>query len=62
MRKKLLYSIAFLLILVANQGCSPEVGSEAWCQKMANTPEAKWTPKDAANIRGNCNLSDFMRR
>ena len=24
-------------------GCAPEVGSEAWCKKMDETPKGEWT-------------------
>lgn len=42
------------------QGCSPEVGSEAWCEKMGKTPEAEWSPNDASNFMTHCNLGDLF--
>ena len=33
---------------------SPQVGSPAWCQQMANTPQAQWTPNDGFAFASHC--------
>lgn len=35
-------------------GCSPEVGSEAWCEDMEETPKGEWTSNDAGNYAKHC--------
>ncbi len=43
--------LASLLLLVA---CSPEVGSDAWCEKMKETPKGDWSTNDAAAFAKQC--------
>jgi len=45
---------AFMLLLVA--GCAPEVGSERWCEQMAETPKGDWTANDAGAYAKSCVL------
>ncbi|MCK8514814.1 DUF3012 domain-containing protein [Methylonatrum kenyense] len=33
---------------------APPVGSPAWCQQMANTPQAQWTPNDGFAFASHC--------
>lgn len=42
---------ALALFMVA---CSPEVGSQAWCEKMADKPKADWSANEAADYAENC--------
>ncbi len=35
-------------------GCSPEVGSDAWCKNMAEKPKGDWTANEAANYARHC--------
>lgn len=37
-------------------GCSPTVGSEAWCEKMKETPSGDWSTNDATAYGKNCLL------
>ena len=59
MKVRFVYPIIMLILLSIIYGCSPEVGSKAWCEKMGDTPEAEWTPKDGSAFMKNCNLSDL---
>ena len=34
--------------------CSPEVGSEAWCKKMDETPKGDWSANMAADYAKHC--------
>ena len=48
---------AILLALAlgaATWGCAPEVGSEAWCEKMGEKDKADWTASEAANYAKHC--------
>ena len=44
--------LAMALLLVA--GCSPEVGSEAWCTQMKEKPKGDWTASEAGEFARNC--------
>ena len=34
--------------------CSPAVGSDAWCEKMKETPKGDWSTNDAGQFAKNC--------
>ena len=34
--------------------CSPEVGSRAWCEKMAEKPKGDWSANEAADYAKHC--------
>ena len=34
--------------------CTPEVGSEAWCEKMAEKPKGDWSANEAADYAKHC--------
>ncbi|MYM62526.1 DUF3012 domain-containing protein [Pseudomaricurvus sp. HS19] len=46
--------LAILAALVLVTGCSPKVGSEAWCDKMKETPNGDWSTNDASAYTKNC--------
>ncbi len=51
------WSIAARLILVFVPlllSCSPEVGSDAWCEDLKDTPKADWSTNDAAQFAKSC--------
>jgi len=48
-----IYAIALLAVL-AGPGCAPEVGSEAWCKKIAAKPKGDWTGNEAADYAKHC--------
>ena len=37
-------------------GCSPEVGSDKWCQAMKDKPKRDWTATDAKDYAKHCIL------
>lgn len=41
-------------IFVGTTGCSPEVGSEAWCKKLEEKPKGEWTGNEATEYAKNC--------
>ncbi len=42
---------AFELFAVA---CSPEVGSEAWCEKMSEKPSGDWSVNEGVDYAKHC--------
>ncbi|TNG01398.1 MAG: DUF3012 domain-containing protein [Gammaproteobacteria bacterium] len=51
---KIFSSITGLIILAIISGCSPEVGSEAWCQNLKEKPKGEWTANEASDYAKNC--------
>lgn len=41
-------------LVVALAGCSPKVGSEAWCEAMDKKPAGDWSANEAAEYAKNC--------
>ncbi len=35
-------------------GCAPEVGSDAWCEKMKEKPKGDWSTNDATAYTKHC--------
>jgi len=52
--KTLSITVLLLLGLAMASGCTPEVGSEAWCQKLAEKPKGDWTGNEAADYARHC--------
>lgn len=42
------------LLVLAMTGCSPEVGSTAWCEAMDDKPKGDWTANEASEYAKNC--------
>lgn len=57
MRKNILTSIltgALLACTVVLQGCSPEVGSEEWCNDLEQKAKGDWTANEAKDYAKHC--------
>ena len=53
----LLKSVALVLVttlIVVLAGCSPEVGSDKWCQDMKEKPKGDWTASETADYAKHC--------
>jgi hypothetical protein len=48
-------ALSMLLFIVAS-ACAPEVGSEAWCEKMRETPKGDWSTNEAVDYAKHCIL------
>jgi hypothetical protein len=35
-------------------GCTPEVGSDDWCEDMKDKPKKEWTASEAADYAKHC--------
>ena len=45
-----------LLCFGVLSGCAPEVGSEAWCNKLSEKPKGEWTANEAGDYAKHCLL------
>lgn len=46
-------TLGLLLVLL---GCAPEVGSDAWCKKLKETPKGDWSANDVGGYAKHCLL------
>ncbi|MHC4447656.1 MAG: DUF3012 domain-containing protein [Planctomycetota bacterium] len=46
----------FLAATLALVACSPEVGSEAWCEELKEKPKGDWSANEAADFAKHCVL------
>lgn len=46
-------SLALLCAALA-AGCSPKVGSDAWCTQMKEKPAGDWTANEASDFAKHC--------
>ena len=51
MMQKYILAGAVILNVV---GCSPEVGSDKWCENMKQKPTGDWTHNETAEYAKNC--------
>ena len=51
---KLLTIFMTLAFAAGLAGCSPEVGSAAWCKAMDAMPKGDWTANEAADYAKHC--------
>lgn len=43
-----------LSMFVIVVGCSPEVGSDEWCEDMKDKPKKEWSASEAADYAKHC--------
>ncbi len=48
------HRLAALLLLPLLAACAPEVGSEAWCEKLDEKEKAQWTLEETGNYARHC--------
>jgi hypothetical protein len=54
LKSRLLLLISLTMMLFGIAACTPEVGSEKWCQNMENKPEGDWTANEAIDYTKHC--------
>lgn len=54
MRTPLLSLFAVLMLSLGLSACSPEVGSDKWCQNLEDKPKGDWTANQAADYAKHC--------
>ena len=47
-------NLALFALVVLLGGCSPKIGSDAWCNAMAEKPKGDWTAKEGAEYAKSC--------
>jgi hypothetical protein len=52
--KNLFIFATALPVMAAMTACTPEVGSEAWCEMMKEKPKGEWTANEAADFTKYC--------
>ncbi len=48
--------IASLMMIFTLSACSPEIGSEAWCDNLKQKPKGDWTANELADFTKHCIL------
>ncbi|WP_317931064.1 DUF3012 domain-containing protein [Halioxenophilus sp. WMMB6] len=51
---KQIAALTLLTLTALLAACQPEVGSDAWCKKMADKPSGDWTANEAADYTKYC--------
>ncbi|MDX8405301.1 MAG: DUF3012 domain-containing protein [Mariprofundus sp.] len=59
--KIILTAIASLLLLLSFTACTPEAGTEAWCNKIKETPKGEWTANDAGTFAKYCVMGQYKK-
>ena len=49
--KSIVFAMSVTLLLVA---CTPEVGSERWCENLKQKPKGEWTANQALDFTKYC--------
>lgn len=52
--RKLFLIVSIVASFALLSGCSPEVGSEAWCKQMEKKPKGEWTANEAGDFAKHC--------
>ena len=43
-----------MLCWIILAGCSPEIGSDAWCENLKGKPKGEWTANEAKDYARHC--------
>ncbi len=54
MHKPMLILSTAAILSLGLTACSPEVGSDKWCQQMEDKPKGDWTANQAADYTKHC--------
>ena len=56
--KNIAYAALLAAVTALMSACAPEVGSEAWCEDMAEKPKGDWSVNEAAEYAQSCVFKD----
>jgi len=48
------YILTVFLLSIALSGCTPPVGSEAWCKQMKDKDAGDWSTNEASDYAKHC--------
>lgn len=51
---KLFFNILALTCVLLMTACSPEVGSDSWCDELKEKPKGEWTANEAKSYAQHC--------
>ncbi len=51
--------LSIIVLIAVLAGCSPEVGSDAWCEEMAEKDAGDWTANEAADFARSCVFKSY---
>ncbi|MEN8718904.1 MAG: DUF3012 domain-containing protein [Oceanococcaceae bacterium] len=51
-----LFALPALVLLGAVAACSPQVGSDAWCEALEKKPKGDWSMNEAGDYAKHCVL------
>lgn len=54
MRRSMLSLFAVIAAVGFLGACSPEIGSEAWCNDLKEKPKGDWSANEAADFAKHC--------
>jgi hypothetical protein len=57
--KKIVVFLTMLLLISTLSACSPEVGSEAWCEDMVEKPKGDWSTNEATEFAKSCVFKSY---
>jgi hypothetical protein len=56
---RIITMLLLLFFISSLAACSPEVGSDAWCEDMAETPKGDWSTNEATEFAKSCIFKDY---
>jgi len=59
MMKKTGMFLTLLLVAALHAGCAPEVGSDEWCEDMADKAKGDWTANEATEFARSCIFKSY---
>ena len=57
--RKILTKLLLLLSISSLAACSPEVGSDAWCEDLVEKPKGDWSTNEATEFAKSCIFKDY---
>lgn len=54
MIKQLSFLMAMGIAVISLQGCSPEVGTKAWCEELKEKSKGDWSANEAKDFAKHC--------
>jgi hypothetical protein len=56
---KIQLKLLIIVLTAALAACSPEVGSDAWCEEMAEKDKGDWTANEATEFASSCIFKSY---
>ncbi|VAW96519.1 hypothetical protein MNBD_GAMMA21-1039 [hydrothermal vent metagenome] len=52
--KLLVYRIGVIMLWFSLTACTPEIGSEQWCEELKEKPKGEWTVNEVGDFTKYC--------